>query len=304
MISFEQVSKTYIAPFRRTRVEALSAVSLTVGRGEVVGIAGPNGAGKSTLLSLLLGYLNPTSGSVRIDGQSARSFVEKNGIGYLPELMVLPPRWTVAGALRRLATLDGLDRRARREQIGGLIERLGLEEYRSRQVRKLSKGTLQRLGLAQAMLADRDLMILDEPTHGLDPLWTQSFREIVSELRHPGRAILVASHNLDELERIADRVVILHRGRLERIVGRGKPSTGGTWRLVLREPQTALTESRPELVPVNGRSGEYRVEGDAEMVNSLLSTLIASGAVVAAFYPEHSRLETEFRQAVGGDSES
>lgn len=304
MITLEQVSKTYTAPIRRTRVEALTGVSLTIERGEVVGIAGPNGAGKSTLLSLLLGYLHPTAGSIRIDGEKPRAFVERNGIGYLPELMALPPRWTVTGALRRLATLDGLDHSTRRDQIGRLIERLGLEEYRSRQVRQLSKGTLQRLGLAQAMLADRDLMILDEPTHGLDPLWTQGFREIVSELRRPGRAILVASHNLDELERIADRVVILHRGRLERIVGRGEHSAGGTWRLVLREPHPALAELQPDAIPVNGRTGEFRVEGDAALLNTLLARLIAAGAVITAFYPEHSRLETEFRQAVGGSRET
>lgn len=299
MIVLEGLSKAYVSPLRRRRVQALDDVSLTITRGEVVGIAGPNGAGKSTLLSLLLGYLRPSAGRATIDGAAPRAYVERHGIGYLPELLAVPGRWTVSSALRRYGTLDGLGRIELRERMASVTDRLGLAEYRTRQVRRLSKGNLQRLGLAQAMLAPREVLILDEPTHGLDPLWTQEFRDIVRELRHPDRAIVIASHNLDELERVADRVAILHRGRLQRVVEARDHEEAGAWRLVVRGPHPALDAlAGADLVP-DTRGVEFRLTGDLATLNTTLAHLIGAGVVVTAFYPEEGRLEAAFRRAVG-----
>jgi ABC-type multidrug transport system ATPase subunit len=280
-------------------VQALDDVSLTIERGEVVGIAGPNGAGKSTLLSLLLGYLKPSAGLATIDGTAPRAWVERHGIAYRPELLAIPGRWTVTSALRRYGTLDGLRTADARGRIGRVLEGLGLEEYRARQVRKLSKGNLQRLGLAQAMLAEREVMILDEPTHGLDPLWTQHFRDIVRDLRRPDRAIVIAAHNLDELERVADRVAILHRGRLQRVVEARDHEESGAWRLVIRAPHPALAAVvGAEPVP-EARGVEFRITGDLATLNATLVRLIGEGVAVTAFYPEEGRLEAAFRRAVG-----
>lgn len=303
MIALEQVAKTYQSPLRGRTVHALRELSLTISRGEVFGIAGPNGAGKSTLLSLLLGFLHPTSGTVRVGGQSPRSYVEGHGVGYLTELVAMPRRWTVESALHRYATLAGLvpaDRRLRTEAV---IERLGLEEHRRKQVRQLSKGNLQRLGLAQALLRDTELLVLDEPTHGLDPLWTQRFRDLVDAERRPDRVVLIASHNLDELERLADRVAILHQGRLERIVtaGRQPAAQSGPYRLVV-PPGTELGALLAGAEPVAGRPGQFRLTGELAVLNRGLAALLAAGGVVEAFYPERSRLESEFRTAVGEDA--
>lgn len=303
MIELAGVSKSYRSLLRGRVVHALETVDLVVERGEVMGIAGPNGAGKSTLISILVGFLEPTAGTARIDGQRPRAYVERSGVSYLTELVAISPRWPVEQSLRRLATLSGLSGAGRTSSVARVTELLGLGEHRRKQVRQLSKGNLQRLGLAQALLTENDLVILDEPTHGLDPLYTQRFRDIVHELRRPGRAVIIASHNLDELERLSDRVAILHQGRLQRIVGAradGARASGTVgYRLVLGAPHAALAAAFPQAAQVPGRSDEWRVQGELDDLNRALASLLAGGARVAAFYPEQSRLEAEFRQAVG-----
>ena len=142
------------------------------------------------------------------------------------------------------------------------------------------------------------MVVFDEPTHGLDPLWTQRFRDIVAGMRRPSRTMLIASHNLDELERVSDRVAILNQGRLQRVVTAGAAHTGGVYRLVLAVPHAGLTAAFADAVPVEGRAAEFRVEGDIAGLNHGLGRLIEAGAVVTAFYPEQSRLESEFRAAV------
>jgi ABC-type multidrug transport system ATPase subunit len=217
VIELRDVTQIYRSPLGRP-VRAVEGFSLTVRRGEVVGLAGPNGAGKSTLINILLGYLSPTTGTVTIGGAAPREYIEASGIGYLSELVAIPPAWTVHTALVRYSVLAGLPEREIPSRVAEVIARLGLGEHERKKVRQLSKGTLQRLGLAQALLGDPDVLILDEPAHGLDPTWTLRFRDLVGELRRPTRAILVVSHDLDELERTTDRVAIMHRGRLARLV--------------------------------------------------------------------------------------
>ena len=300
MIELHHLSKSYRSRLGGRAVHALDDVTLTLARGEVVGIAGPNGAGKSTLISLALGFLAPSTGTVRIDGVAPRAYVERHGASYLTELVSLPPKWRVDAALLRFAVLADLPPAVRRPRVEALLAELELVEHRQKQVRQLSKGNLQRLGLAQALLADSDLVILDEPTHGLDPLWTQRFRDVVRALRRPGRVIVIASHNLDELERLTDRVVILHQGRMQRIVGGADASRqGGAYRLTLAEVHPGVSAAFPGAEPVGGRLFEWRVEGELAALSRGLAALLAAGAVLVAFEPEQSRLETEFRAAVG-----
>lgn len=304
MIELQGLSKTYRTLDGR-RIVALDDLTLTLRAGEVVGIAGPNGAGKSTLLSLLLGFLHPTRGTARIAGLAPRAYVERHGVSYLAELPAIPSRWTVASTLARAESLAGVPGAQRGERAARMLEWLGLADQRTKQVRQLSKGNLQRLGLAQALMADRDLVVLDEPTHGLDPVWTQRFRDVVRELRRPGRLMLVASHNLDELERIADRVMILSQGRLDRVVDVGaappdSPATALLYRVALSEPHPLLAEVFPQATPVEGRPAEWRVRADLATLNRGLGALMAGGATVVSFAPDESRLESEFRAAVEG----
>jgi len=302
VIAFDRVGKRYRSLTGR-EVRALDELTLELRVGEVVGLAGPNGAGKSTLIALLMGFLAPTEGTVRIGGLDPRRFIERHGIGYLSELVNIPPAWRVVEALRRYALLAGVPAASRDARVDELITQLGLEEHRGKRVRQLSKGNLQRLGLAQALLHDEHVLVLDEPTHGLDPVWTQRFRDVVNALRRDDRLILIASHNLDELARLADRVVILDRGRLQRIVdirSDAAPRSGDAtpYRIALARGEEYLASLFPTAHAVG--HGEFQVDdATLESINERLAQLIARGALVSAVYPVHTALEQQFRDAVG-----
>ena len=302
MIRFDNVHKTYRTFVPPREVQAVQDVTLEVAPGEVLGIAGPNGAGKTTLLAITLGFLHPTAGRVTIDGVPPRTFVRRHGIAYLSELVNIPAWWTAQGALRRYATLSGLAPDAAPARVDAVIERLGIGEHRRKRVKQLSKGNLQRLGLAQALLSDSRVAILDEPTHGLDPVWTQRFRDIVIEMRRPDRAIIIASHNLDELERVADRVAILDGGRLTRVTDATAEAedTVSHYRLVLVTDSTAVLDAFPRAArTASAREVAYDVHGTLEELNAALERLLAGGVRIRAFFPARSRLEAAFREAVG-----
>jgi ABC-2 type transport system ATP-binding protein len=300
VIDFRNVGKTYRS-LLGTSVKAVEEFSLQVPEGEILGIAGPNGAGKTTLIAMMLGYLRPTTGAVEINGLSPREYVQRNGIGYLSELVAINAKWRAQTALIRYATLAGMSSSQGRTRVDELIELLGLAEHRDKKVKALSKGNLQRLGLAQALLRDDQILVLDEPTHGLDPVWTQKFRDIVIQLRRPDRTILIASHNLDELQRLADRVAIIDHGRLQRVVSTGYEQSAPAvtrFRLTLAGGYDRILESFP-LAEDAGR-GEYDVTvGSIQELNSALADLIRRGALVASVVPERSVLERQFREAVG-----
>jgi ABC-type multidrug transport system ATPase subunit len=216
MIRIAGLTHTYRSVWSRMpAVRALDDVSLEMTAGSAVGIIGVNGAGKTTLLRVLLGYLRPTAGSVEIEGLPPRPYVERYGIGYVPERVAIPRGWTVEGALQAYALLGNAAEDAP-ARVEGSLERLGLGEIRTRSLGRLSKGNLQRLAIAQAILCERRLMVLDEPTDGLDPLWVAELRAILSEWRagDADRVAVIATHNLPLLERVADRVLVLHDGRV------------------------------------------------------------------------------------------
>jgi ABC-type multidrug transport system ATPase subunit len=250
---------------------------------------------------MLLGYLHPTTGTVEIDGLPARNYVERHGIGYLSELMAINPRWRADTALVRFATLAGIPESRVATRVDEAIALLGLEEHREKKVKALSKGNLQRLGLAQALLREERILVLDEPTHGLDPVWTQKFRDIVGELRRPDRTIVIASHNLDELQRIADRVGIIDHGRLQRVVSTGYDNSQAAatrFRIVLASGHERMREVFAEAEPAG--KGEYGVTvRSIEELNTSLADLIGRGALIASVVPERSVLEQQFREAVG-----
>jgi ABC-2 type transport system ATP-binding protein len=299
VIEFRNVGKTYRSLLGNS-VKAVEEFSLQVNDGEILGIAGPNGAGKTTLIAMMLGYLRPTTGTVEINGMPARAYVERNGIGYLSELIAINPKWRAESALVRYATLAGIPSHQIRPRVKDAIDRLGLEEHRHKKVKALSKGNLQRVGLAQALLRDEQILVLDEPTHGLDPVWTQKFREIVSGLKRPDRTILIASHNLDELQRLADRVAIIDNGRLQRLVNTGYEQSEQVtrFRVTLASGFDRMRESFP-LARDAGRCEYDVIVRNLNELNSALADLISKGALVASVVPEHSVLEQQFREAVG-----
>jgi ABC-2 type transport system ATP-binding protein len=304
VIEFAGVGHTYRNILGRT-VRAVDDFSLTIPAGEILGLAGPNGAGKSTLIALMLGFLRPTEGAVRVGGLPPRQYAERHGVGYLSELVNIPQGWRIEHALARYAMLAGVPASAARARTQAVTEQLGLAEHRGKKVKQLSKGNLQRLGLAQALLRNDRVLVLDEPTHGLDPVWTQRFRDVVHGLRSPERTIFIASHNLDELQRLADRVAIIDRGRLQRVVEMrsvaGAAQTTAAYSITLMHGAEHVPAIFPDAV-ATGRGEFTLVPLDVESLNRGIAELLSRGALVTSMTPAHSALETQFRQAVGEPS--
>ena len=303
MIHLDNVAKEYggwMATVRKRRVRALDGVSLHVPPGTVLGIVGPNGAGKSTLIKLLLGYLRPTGGSVRVDGVEPRVYAERRGIAYVPEVPTIPPAWTVGHAMRVFAALGELEEAD--AKIAAALERVGMKGVEERKIAALSKGMLQRVAIAQALLGERALMVLDEPTSGLDPEWIAELRAIVGEWRDaaPGRVALIASHDLDELERTADRVAVLEAGRVREVIDLRAPQTGfPAYRLEVESTHGAAEAVHacfPDAVAEEGSPLAFRVQAaDAEDLNRRVAALLARGLAVRALQPERETLEQRFR---------
>nr|ADI22011.1 ABC-type multidrug transport system, ATPase component [uncultured myxobacterium HF0200_01L06] len=194
--------------------EALNGVSLTLDEGQAVGLLGPNGAGKTTALRLLLGFCRPSSGRVRLRGQSPEVPASRRALGYLPEKLVLPGRMTVSQLLAYHAGLAGLSQRESAQAMGESLEKVGLADRAGERIAGLSKGLRQRLGFAQALLGNPTLLLLDEPTSGLDPIGIRDARSWIEEARRRGCSVLISSHGLSEVERLCDQVAILHEGNL------------------------------------------------------------------------------------------
>ena len=304
MIELVDVTKRFARPAWRSggrTVTALEGVSLEVGQGELWGVVGPNGAGKTTLFARLLGFLFPSDGEVRLRGMDPRAYVRRHGAAYLPERFAPPGEWNVRATLRALARLEKLGDGAG-ARADALLERLELAAHAGKPVRDLSRGLLQRLGLAQALLAQRDLVVFDEPSDGLDPLWRIRFREILQELKAAGRTILLASHDLPEVERQADAVVLLNAGRVREVL-RMAPAAGGprVYRLELAAASPALAETFPTARPLEGEHAYAVTVADEVELSARLAALLDAGGLVVAVAPATDVLETRVRRALDAE---
>ncbi|MAE94084.1 MAG: ABC transporter [Deltaproteobacteria bacterium] len=193
---------------------ALSEVSFEVEEGHTVGLLGPNGAGKTTALRLLLGMARPSGGGVHLRGLAPQRAEAREGLGYLPERLAVPGRATVRRFLGLHAALAGLDGADRDREVDEMMERVGVADRAGDRLAALSKGLRQRVGFAQAFLARPSLLLLDEPTSGLDPLGIRDARAWLAAEKARGCTVLVSSHVLSEVERVCDRVIILHEGKV------------------------------------------------------------------------------------------
>lgn len=214
-IEIENLTYDYsVGILGRRRWRALDSLTLRIESGEVVGLLGPNGAGKTTLFRSLIGLIRPTTGTIRIDGCDPARVDWKSGLGYLPEQPSFYDNLTAAEFLVYGGELGGLSRGEARTRAAKLLERMGLAEAAAIPLRRYSKGMRQRVGLAQALISEPSLLLLDEPMSGLDPFGRRLVREILGEARAAGKTILFSSHNLADIESLTDRVAVLARGRL------------------------------------------------------------------------------------------
>ena len=199
---------------KRSRIEALRGVSLTAKSGDVFGLLGPNGAGKTTLIKTLLGVVKPTSGTAFLFGQPAGSNAARMRVGYLPETLRVDRHHTARSALKFYGRLSYMDQATINRRSDELLELVGLKGRDRESVRQFSKGMYQRLGLAQALMHDPDLLFLDEPTDGLDPVGRNEVRKVIERLRGLGKTIFLNSHILQEVELVCTRVAIMAKGEI------------------------------------------------------------------------------------------
>jgi ABC-2 type transport system ATP-binding protein len=216
-IEVQSLQKTYRdGMFGRRRVEALKGVSFRVDRGVIFGLLGPNGAGKTTLIKILLGIVRKSGGSATLLGRPAGDRAGRCSVGYLPENHRIPRHHTGNTALEYYASLSGMAGSEIRQRRPELLALVGLSQWGKTSVRKYSKGMLQRLGLAQALMHNPEVLVLDEPTDGVDPVGRTEMRAVLQRLKDEGKTIFINSHLLQEVELVCDRVGILVQGELRR----------------------------------------------------------------------------------------
>lgn len=214
VVGCQQLTKVFKDFWMRDRARAVDKLDLVIKEHEVFGLLGPNGSGKSTTIKLILGLLKPTSGRVAVFGKAPTDVAIKKRIGYLPEESYLYPFLNARETLDYYAKLFGLDAKTRKARIDELLHMVGLEHAQFRPVREYSKGMQRRIGIAQALINDPDLLILDEPTTGLDPIGTRQVKDLIIELGRRGKTVILSSHLLSDVEDVVDRMVILYGGRI------------------------------------------------------------------------------------------
>jgi ABC-2 type transport system ATP-binding protein len=215
-VEINQLTKVFRIPMRRERVVAVRDLSLQVQPGEVYGLLGPNGSGKSTTLKIVLGLVSATRGHTKVFGEDSRLVRSRKDVGFLPENPYFYKFLTGAETVRFFGKLSGMGGAVLDARVQELLDLVGLSEAADRRVGGYSKGMLQRIGLAQALVQDPGLLVLDEPTAGVDPVGSREIRDLILQLKARGKTILLCSHLLSQVQEICDRVGILARGRLVR----------------------------------------------------------------------------------------
>ena len=221
VISIRNLSKVYRDFWGRQKVKAVNSLSLEVQKGEIFGLLGPNGSGKTTTLKMLLGLLFPTEGEISVLGKPAHDVMKNHFIGYLPEESYLYRFLNADETLDFYGRLFNMTSEVRTKRKNELIEMVGLQHARRRQLKEYSKGMTRRIGLAQALINDPELVILDEPTSGLDPLGTRDMKDLIIKLRDQGKTVVMSSHLLADVQDVCDRIAILFQGELK-VIGNVK----------------------------------------------------------------------------------
>ena len=295
VLEADHLAKTYVLGFLRKKVRAITDVSFSVEPGQIFALLGPNGAGKTTTLKVLMGLVRPTAGNASVLGAPVGTLASKQRLGYLPETPYFYEYLSGRELLVFMGKLFGLSRSEARRRAGELLERVQMTQAGDMALRRYSKGMLQRIGLAQALINDPDLVILDEPLTGLDPLGRKDLRQLIANLREQGKTVVLSSHILSDVEMLADEVVILVRGKT---VNRGKLHDLLDARIISTE--VVLGEATPELLEALSADGfaPEEVGGSLRMVlnenentQRILELAREHGARVDAVSPRKESLE-------------
>jgi gliding motility-associated transport system ATP-binding protein len=311
LIEVVGLSKAYGA------VRAVHDIAFSVGRGEVVGFLGPNGAGKSTTLRMLVGYLAPSAGSVRVNGHDVvdEPLLARRSLGYMPESAPLYPEMRVVEYLRFRAELKGIASSRRQAQVNTAAEKAGVSDVRSVLIQQLSRGYRQRVALADALLGDPPLLILDEPTAGLDPNQIKSVRDLIAGLGRE-HTVLLSTHILSEVESICSRVLVIDRGVLvaeggiEELTRRRGARRARLHVTDSQQRAPAILEQHPAVArlervlqadPAGAEHAVYELTftADAAPLDALVAALVHAGVAVCEARLERTSLEEVFRRLTG-----
>jgi len=303
-VETKNLTKDYAIGFWRKRPRrALDHLNLQVEMGEIFGLLGPNGAGKSTTLKLLFRLIFPTSGSARILGHELGDLAVHAHLGFLPENPSFYDHLSAREFLEYAAQLCGMDSTTTRRRAGELLERVKLAETGDLPIRKFSKGMVQRLGIAQALINDPELIFLDEPMSGLDPIGRYEMRDLILELRKQGKTIFFSTHILSDAEMLCDRVGILNRGKL---LGSGdlrqilRMEISATEMVVESSSATTLEKLASCAQSLTRTGGRVRLEFGSEYdTNRLLELALSSGVRIVSLNPVKSSLEDYFMAQIG-----
>lgn len=302
VIEVNDLKKTYLTPFTRRRVEALRGVTFSVEEGQIFGFVGPNGAGKTTTIRVLMGLIRATSGGAKLLGHAIPSRAARQQVGFLPEAPYFYDYLTVPELLDLAGRLFGVPADLRKKRADELIDRVGLGRARNQSLKKFSKGMLQRAGLAQALMNDPSLVVLDEPMSGLDPIGRKEVRDLIVSLRDAGKTVFFSTHILSDVEAITDRVAIIARGALS--------TTGTPAELVAK---TILGVDITVRLPVDKELGDLaatakhvrRVGEEVSLVlpaatdvDVWLASAHALGAKIVQVSPRHETLEDLFLREI------
>ncbi len=296
-ISTNNLTKIYYSSFKRKNVQALSNLNLTVQPGTIFGLLGPNGAGKTTLIKILLGITSPTSGSASILNEDIKNYKIRSKIGYLPESHKYPSYLTGESVLKFFGRMNGNDNKNIKNEIDYLLDLVKLEKWRKTKIKNYSKGMMQRLGLAQAIINNPDLIFLDEPTDGVDPIGRKEIRDLLIELKQKGKTIFLNSHLLTEVELFTDRVAIMNKGILLK-EGTVKELTEKKEEYQV-QLDSEFTESDRTLMNdfsiynIKGNAFDVKVENPVEL-NKLIDKLRENQKVIKSIILQKETLEEMF----------
>jgi len=303
-IAISGARKVYTV-FPQTKRVAVQDVSITVPAGAIHGLLGPNGAGKTTTLKMLLGLVRPDAGTFRVLGLDSRSRAGRAALGFLPEQPYFPPQLSVAQAMRLYARLSGVPEREIKPRAAELLERVGLVGQGRTLLSAFSRGMLQRLGIAQAIVGRPSVVVLDEPASGLDPLGQRDVRNLMLMLRDEGATVLLSSHQLSEVEAVCDRVSIMSRGRvaaegpIHELLGVAG-ATSVTVSGLSGDMPSALTALAGEAAVVEGGLLLFSVP-DAS-VRSVVDAVDDAGGTIVSVLPKRESLEDYFTRMLSNDA--
>jgi len=302
VVRVEGLVKEFRSNWRFRRIRVLDGISFSVRRGEIFGFVGPNGAGKTTTLKVLMGLIRPSGGSAEILGHDVRTSEFHRHVGFLPENPWFHDFLTGAEILRFYAQLSGVPRTQIAERTGALLEQVGLAHAADVRLRAYSKGMLQRIGIAQALVHDPEVVFLDEPMSGLDPIGRKEIRDLILRLRNEGRTVFMNTHILTDVEALCDRVAIIAKGRI-RYAGRIEDFLDDHERcsdLVVAGVAPDLIERFEEgfEAEVRGSGDRIDVRLQEKDVAEALRMVIDSGGKVISLAPHRVSLESIFLTAV------